>query len=48
MKLGFVSSPTEQAINFASKAGFDGLEVSFGKWAGPEYDFHPENAKKAK
>ena len=48
MKLGYIASPTEQVVKFASQAGFDGLEVAFGKWSGPDFDFKPENAKRAK
>lgn len=48
MKLGFVTTPTPEKIKFAQEAGFDGIEVALGRWAGADYDFTADNAKRAK
>ena len=45
MRLGFVSVPEEQKIKFAGEAGFDGIEVNFGRWG---TDLTLENARKTK
>jgi sugar phosphate isomerase/epimerase len=48
MRLGYVTRATEEVVKFASKTGFDGLEVAFGAWGGPEFDLRMENAKRVK